>query len=89
MKNLIRRGNGSYSQQNIFVMANVLRLLLLAMSLFVFHQAFNIFRFKTFFSPQTSPFANIVRMYFVFQSLMKELDVNVLYVNASPTFLLL
>lgn len=76
MKNLIRRGNWSYSQQNIFATANVL--LLPAMSLFVLRQPLIFFASRcSSRTPQTNPSANIVRMYFVFRSLMKELDVNV------------
>jgi len=76
MKNLIRQGNGSYSQQNIFATASVL--LLPAMSLFVFRQPLIFFVLRRSSRMlQTDPSANIVRVYFVFRSLMKDLDVNV------------
>lgn len=76
MKNLIRRGNGSYSQQNIFATADSLPLP--AMSLFVLRSTSVFFALRrSFRTPQTGRFANIARMYFVFHGLMKELDVNV------------
>lgn len=80
MKNLIRRGSRSYSQQNFFATASVL--LVRAMSLLVSPAAFDIFRSQDASrararASQDRSVANIVRMYFVFRGLMKELDVNV------------